>query len=349
MRYVLLLLTILTAGFSVWYYQNHISPEGKELAARKTTMEQEAVVLEKNVGQTRKKLDEAQDATRAAEEAMDQFQETYLEQKRQQQQDAQDAAYRKSVAEQQEEVAEHDQKIDQLRRRMSRQKENSKFAREELLQKREGMKTLLSRLADRQRSLQTELGQAERELSKNREDAKAKKKFSGAAPQKGNIAELQAQMTRIRAATAATNKKMQQLDAALEDLEEKNGKQELRMRKAEEKLAEQKNKALTDDDREEAAAQDLGDDDLLATAAYRERSKAVRNALEQARKEEEQASRAYDEARSEMYKASREEVKKLEKEEKDHASFQKMFTGAASVVGFILLLFTVGAFRRSNG
>ena len=349
MRYVLLLLTILTAGFSVWYYQNHISPEGKELAARKTTMEQEAVVLEKNVGQTRKKLDEAQDATRAAEEAMDQFQEIYLEQKRQQQQDAQDAAYRKSVAEQQEEVAEHDQKIDQLRRRMSRQKENSKSAREELLQKREGMKTLLSRLADRQRSLQTELGQAERELSKNREDAKAKKKFSGAAPQKGNIAELQAQMTRIRAATAATNKKMQQLDAALEDLEEKNGKQELRMRKAEEKLAEQKNKALTDDDREEAAAQDLGDDDLLATAAYRERSKAVRNALEQARKEEEQASRAYDEARSEMYKASREEVKKLEKEEKDHASFQKMFTGAASVVGFILLLFTVGAFRRSNG
>ena len=30
MRYVLLLLTILTAGFSVWYYQHHISPEGKE-------------------------------------------------------------------------------------------------------------------------------------------------------------------------------------------------------------------------------------------------------------------------------------------------------------------------------
>ena len=42
-------------------------------------------------------------------------------------------------------------------------------------------------------------------------------------------------------------------------------------------------------------------------------------------------------------------LKKLEKEEKDHASFQKLFTGAASVVGFILLLFTVGAFRRSNG
>ena len=49
MRYVLLLLTILTAGFSVWYYQHHISPEGKELAARKTAMEQEAVVLEKTV------------------------------------------------------------------------------------------------------------------------------------------------------------------------------------------------------------------------------------------------------------------------------------------------------------
>ena len=82
MRYVLLLLTILTAGFSVWYYQHHISPEGKELAARKTAMEQEAVVLEKTVSQTRKKLDEAQDATRTAEEAMEKFQETYLEQKR---------------------------------------------------------------------------------------------------------------------------------------------------------------------------------------------------------------------------------------------------------------------------
>ena len=42
MRYVLLLLTLLTAGFSVWYYQNRISPEGKELAAQKTTLEQEA-------------------------------------------------------------------------------------------------------------------------------------------------------------------------------------------------------------------------------------------------------------------------------------------------------------------
>ena len=142
---------------------------------------------------------------------------------------------------------------------------------------------------------------------------------------------------------------MQALDAALEALEEKTGKQQLLMQKAEEKLTEQKNKALTDDDREETAAPDPGDDDLLATAGYREQSKAVRNALEQARKEEEQASRTYDDARAEMRKSSREEVKKLEKEEKDHASFQKLFTGAASVVGFILLLFTVGAFRRSNG
>ena len=46
MRYVLLLLTLLTAGFSVWYYQNRISPEGKELAAQKTTLEQEAAILE---------------------------------------------------------------------------------------------------------------------------------------------------------------------------------------------------------------------------------------------------------------------------------------------------------------
>ena len=47
-------------------------------------------------------------------------------------------------------------------------------------------------------------------------------------------------------------------------------------------------------------------------------------------------------------KASREEVKKLAKKEKDHASFQKLFTGAASVAGFILLLFTGAAFRSSN-
>lgn len=251
MRYVLLLLTILTAGFSVWYYQNRISPEGRELAARKTAMEQHAVALEKTVGETRKKLDETQDATHTAEEAVGKFQQAYLDQKRQEQQEALDAAYRKSMADQQEEVAEHNQKIDQLRRRINRQKENSKSAREELLQKRESLKTLLAKLADKQRSLQTELGQAERELSKNREDAKAKKKFSGAAPQKDNIADLQAQMNRIRAATAATNKKMRLLDAALEAQEKNAGKQELQMRKVEEKLTEEKNKALAADDQEE--------------------------------------------------------------------------------------------------
>lgn len=349
MRYVLLLLTILTAGFSVWYYQNRISPEGRELAARKTAMEQNAVALEKTVSETRKKLDETQDATRTAEEAVEKFQQAYLDQKRQEQQEALDAAYRKSIADQQEEVAEHNQKIDQLRLRMNRQKENSKSAREELLQKRESMKTLLAKLADKQRSLQTELGQAERELSKNREDAKAKKKFSGAAPQKENIAGLQAQMNRIRAATAAINKKMCLLDAALEAQEENAGKQELQMQKAEEKLTEEKNKALAADDQEENTPPDMGDEELLAAAGYREQSKPVREALEKARKEEEQASRAYDEARAELRHSSRDEVKKLEKEEKDQASFRKLFTGGASVAGFLLLLFTVGAFRRSNG
>lgn len=349
MRHVLLLLTILTAGFSVWYYQNRISPEGKELAARKTAMEQNAVVLEKTVSETRKKLEEAQDATRTAEEAGEQFQQTYLDQKRQEQQDALDAAYKKNAAEQQVEEASHNQKISQLRQRMTRQKESSKSAREELLRKRESMKTLLARLADKQRSLQTELGQAERELSKNREEAKAKKKLSGAAPQKENIEDLQAQMNRIRAATAAANKKMRLLDDALEAQEEKAGKQELQMQKAEEKLARQKNKALADDDQEANAAPDLGDEELLAAAGYREQSKAVREALEKARQEEDRASRAYDDARAEMRHVSREEVKQLEKEENDQASFRKLFTGGASVVGFLLLLFTVGAFRRSNG
>ncbi len=50
-----------------------------------------------------------------------------------------------------------------------------------------------------------------------------------------------------------------------------------------------------------------------------------------------------------MRKASREEVKKSwQRRKKDHASFQKLFTGAASVAGFILLLFTGAAFRSSN-
>ena len=344
MRYVLLLLTLLTAGFSVWYYQNRISPEGKELAAQKTTLEQEAAILEKAVIQSRKKLDDAQDATRAAEEDIERFQQAYLQQKRQQHQEIQDAAYQKSVADQQEEVKEHDQK----RRRMKRQRESTKSAREELLRKKEGMRTQLDRLTDQQRSIQAELEQAERELAQKREEAKSRKKLSGIAPQKGNISELQAQMNLIRQKTAAAKEKMKAVDAALETLEEKSGKQERLMQKAEEKLTEQKNKVLADDDRDESAVPEPGDEDLLASAEYRELSGDVRKTLEQARKKEEQASRAYDEARAAMRKASREEVKKLAKKEKDHASFQKLFTGAASVAGFILLLFTGAAFRSSN-
>ena len=347
MRYVLLLLTLLTAGFSVWYYQNRISPEGKELAAQKTTLEQEAAILEKAVIQSRKKLDDAQDATRAAEEDIERFQQVYLQQKRQQHQEIQDAAYQKSVADQQEEVKEHDQKIDRLRRRMKRQRESTKSAREELLRKKEGMRTQLDRLTDQQRSIQAELEQAERELAQKREEAKSRKKLSGIAPQKGNISELQTQMNLIRQKTAAAKEKMKAVDAALETLEEKSGKQERLMQKAEE-LTQQKNKVLADDDRDESAVPEPGDEDLLASAEYRELSRDVRKTLEQARKKEEQASRAYDEARAAMRKVSREEVKKLAKKEKDHDSFQKLFTGAASVAGFILLLFTGAAFRSSN-
>ena len=195
---------------------------------------------------------------------------------------------------------------------------------------------------------QAELEQAERELSQKREEAKSRKKLSGIAPQKGNISELQAQMNLIRQKTAAAKEIMKAVDAALETLEEKSGKQERLMQKAEEKLTEQKNKVLADDDRDESAVPEPGDEDLLASAEYRELSGDVRKTLEQARKKEEQASRAYDEARAAMRKASREEVKKLAKKEKDHASFQKLFTGAASVAGFILLLFTGAAFRSSN-
>ena len=78
--------------------------------------------MEKAVIQSRKKLDDAQDATRAAEEDIERFQQAYLEQKRQQHQEIQDAAYQKNVADQQEEVKEHDQKIDRLRRRMKKAK-----------------------------------------------------------------------------------------------------------------------------------------------------------------------------------------------------------------------------------
>lgn len=155
-------------------------------------------------------------------------------------------------------------------------------------------------------------------------------------------------MNLIRQKTATAKEKMKAVDAALETLEEKSGKQERLMQKAEEKLTQQKNKVLADDDRDESAVPEPGDEDLLASAEYRELSRDVRKTLEQARKKEEQASRAYDEARAAMRKVSREEVKKLAKKEKDHDSFQKLFTGAASVAGFILLLFTGAAFRSSN-
>lgn len=102
---------------------------------------------------------------------------------------------------------------------------------------------------------------------------------------------------------------MKAVDAALETLEEKSGKQERLMQKAEEKLTQQKNKVLADDDRDESAVPEPGDEDLLASAEYRELSRDVRKTLEQARKKEEQASRAYDEARAAMRKVSREEVK----------------------------------------
>lgn len=69
---------------------------------------------------------------------------------------------------------------------------------------------------------------------------------------------------------------MKAVDAALETLEEKSGKQERLMQKAEEKLTEQKNKVLADDDRDESAVPEPGDEDLLAAAEYRELSRDVR-------------------------------------------------------------------------
>lgn len=77
---------------------------------------------------------------------------------------------------------------------------------------------------------------------------------------------------------------MKAVDAALETLEEKSGKQERLMQKAEEKLTQQKNKVLADDDRDESAVPEPGDEDLLASAEYRELSGDVRKTLEQARK-----------------------------------------------------------------
>ena len=46
---------------------------------------------------------------------------------------------------------------------MKRQRESTKSAREELLRKKEGMRTQLDRLTDQQRSIQAELEQAERD------------------------------------------------------------------------------------------------------------------------------------------------------------------------------------------
>ena len=206
MRYVLLLLTLLTAGFSVWYYQNRISPEGKELAAQKTTLEQEAAILEKAVIQSRKKLDDAQDATRAAEEDIERFKQAYLQQKRQQHQEIQDAAYQKSVADQQEEVKEHDQKIDRLRRRMKRQRESTKSAREELLRKKEGMRTQLDRLTDQQRSIQAELEQARLDVSTEQAEAlKAIKKTYSSVSKSGKESELVLRVPQRRAVNARLN------------------------------------------------------------------------------------------------------------------------------------------------
>ena len=351
MRYVLLLLTILTAGLSVWYYQHKITPEGEDLAARKQAMEEAAVTLQQAVNESRTKLNNAQDATRDAELAVEKFQAHYLDKKRQQHQEEIDASYRKAMEDQQEEVNDHNQKMELFRRRAAKQRENIKSAREELLQKKEQMRGILAQLTDKQRSIQKELADAERDALKSREDSKNKKKSAPRTPsQKVSTEALQAQLGRIRQAIAGTNEKIRQVDADLTTQEEKAAKQELRMQNAEKKLTEQKDAALADEKEEKVPdMMDLTDDDLLATAEYREQSKTVREAFARAQKEEAQASQAYDRARAAMGRASKEELADLNKQEKGHASFQKLFTGTASVVGFILLLFTVGAFRRSNG
>lgn len=241
--------------------------------------------------------------------------------------------------------------MEHFRQRAAKQRESIKSAREELLQKKEQMRGLLAKLTDKQRSIQKELADAEREAAKSREDSKTKKKSAVRAPsQKVNTEALQAQLARIHHAIAGTNEKIRQLDADLTTQEEKAVKQELRLQNAEKKLTEQKDTALADNREEKVPdMMDVTDDDLLATAEYREQSKTVREAFARAQKEEAQASNAYDRARAAMGRASKEELADLNKEQKSHASFQKMFTGAASVVGFVLLLFTVGAFRRGNG
>ena len=115
MRYVLLLLTILTAALSVWYYQHKITPEGEALAARKQTMEEAAVTLQQTVNESRTKLNNAQDATRDAELALEKFQAHYLDKKRQQYQENADASYRKAMEDHQEEVNDHNQKMEHFR------------------------------------------------------------------------------------------------------------------------------------------------------------------------------------------------------------------------------------------
>lgn len=149
MRYVLLLLTILTAGLSVWYYQHKITPEGEALAARKQTMEEAAVTLQQTVNESRTKLNNAQDATRDAELALEKFQAHYLDKKRQQYQENVDASYRKAMEDHQEEVNDHNQKMEHFRQRAAKQRESIKSAREELLQKKEQMRGLLAKLTDK--------------------------------------------------------------------------------------------------------------------------------------------------------------------------------------------------------
>ena len=149
---------------------------------------------------------QAQDATRAAEEDIERFKQAYLQQKRQQHQEIQDAAYQKSVADQQEEVKEHDQKIDRLRRRMKRQRESTKSAREELLRKKEGMRTQLDRLTDQQRSIQAELEQARLDVSTEQAEAlKAIKKTYSSVSKSGKESELVLRVPQRRAVNARLN------------------------------------------------------------------------------------------------------------------------------------------------
>lgn len=96
------------------------------------------------------------------------------------------------------------------------------------------MRGLLAKLTDKQRSIQKELADAEREAAKSREDSKTKKKSAARAPsQKVNTEALQAQLGRIHQAIAGTNEKIRQLDADLTTQEQKAVKLELRLQNAE--------------------------------------------------------------------------------------------------------------------